>query len=237
MNSIAHTLLYIIEGQPVPRHIGNDTTIMILMLVCFLFFIVALASVKPIATKILKEMFLTPRDENWGSSSGTELRFGLAMACLACLTMAIFTFIAVNEQISVIPPEHGYLWPVLLLTAVFMAYLLLKWLTYSLVNCTFFSSKKNLHWSHFYLQTISVEAILLFPATLLLLYLDIPTEKMVYFFFFVFLFVKILSFYKSWAIFFRQNDFYLQTFLYFCTLEIVPTVSLAGMLVLTVERL
>ena len=40
-----------------------------------------------------------------------------------------------------------------------------------------------------------------------------------------------LTFYKSWAIFFRQNSMFLQIILYLCTLEIVPLLSLGGALV------
>jgi hypothetical protein len=46
------------------------------------------------------------------------------------------------------------------------------------------------------------------------------------------LFVKILSFYKVYRIFFQRKTYFLQFFLYFCTLEIVPLAILGGVLML-----
>ena len=44
--------------------------------------------------------------------------------------------------------------------------------------------------------------------------------------------VKILSFYKSYLIFFKRNGLFLQIILYFCALEVVPLSALWGGLVL-----
>ena len=51
-------------------------------------------------------------------------------------------------------------------------------------------------------------------------------------------FVKILTFYKSYIIFFAQNGLYLQNILYFCALEMVPLVSLwSGLAVIVNHKL
>ena len=42
--------------------------------------------------------------------------------------------------------------------------------------------------------------------------------------------LKILSFYKTNLIFFRQNGSFLQNILYFCALEITPLIALWGTL-------
>jgi len=47
--------------------------------------------------------------------------------------------------------------------------------------------------------------------------------------------VKILTFYKSYIIFFKQKRYFLQIILYFCALEIVPLFALWGGLLSIVD--
>ena len=64
--------------------------------------------------------------------------------------------------------------------------------------------------------------MLLFPLVLLLIYFQISVQNAAFYFIFVLSFVKILTFYKSYIIFFKQKDYFLQIILYFCTLEMIP---------------
>ena len=60
------------------------------------------------------------------------------------------------------------------------------------------------------------------------IYFDFSTENALIYIGFVLFLNKILTFYKAYQIFFRGNGLYLQTFLYFCTLEIAPMLALGG---------
>ena len=68
----------------------------------------------------------------------------------------------------------------------------------------------------------------MYPAVLLLVYFDLPLDVVLYYFIFVVVLGKILAFYKSYVIFFRQKGGFLQIILYFCALEIVPLTVLVG---------
>ena len=72
---------------------------------------------------------------------------------------------------------------------------------------------------------------------LLQVYFGLSVEKALVIIVFTLLLGKIMSFYKSWVIFFRQNDFVLQIFLYFCALEIMPLLALWGVLMQIVKYL
>jgi hypothetical protein len=52
----------------------------------------------------------------------------------------------------------------------------------------------------------------------------------------IIIFIKLLSFYKVYRIFFQRKAYFLQFFLYFCTLEIVPLATLGGILMF-IEKL
>ena len=53
----------------------------------------------------------------------------------------------------------------------------------------------------------------------------------------VLIFIKILTIYKTYVIFFNQKALYLQIILYFCALEMVPLLSLWGGLAVIVNHL
>jgi hypothetical protein len=81
-----------------------------------------------------------------------------------------------------------------------------------------------------------VEGVLLFPALLLQTYFQFPIQNVAYYCFGVVILIKILTFYKTYIIFFRQNALYLQNILYFCALEMVPLLSLWGGLAVIVNQ-
>ena len=83
-----------------------------------------------------------------------------------------------------------------------------------------------------YLFLFSCEGVLLFPVVMLLTYFNLSLDAAIIYALIVVGLVKILSFYKSYIIFFRGNGSFLQIFLYFCALEVVPLSALWGGLVL-----
>ena len=83
-----------------------------------------------------------------------------------------------------------------------------------------------------YLFLLSCEGVLLFPVVMLLSYFDLSLQVAVIYTIIVLVLVKILSFYKSYLIFFKRNGLFLQIILYFCALEVVPLSALWGGLVL-----
>ena len=113
----------------------------------------------------------------------------------------------------------------------------LKMLLYRVVNGVFFGRKKSVRWLKSLVFAVSVEGILLYPLVLLQSYFDLSVQKAVIYVFFVIALVKMLLLYKSFVMFFKQKPFCLQIILYFCALEIMPLLSLWGVLVKVVDYL
>ena len=83
----------------------------------------------------------------------------------------------------------------------------------------------------------SVEGVALFPQVMVQSYFDVPLQNgMIYTLLILFL-VKITTLYKGYLVFFKGKTFVLQIILYFCALEIVPVLSLWGILVMVVDYL
>ncbi len=83
----------------------------------------------------------------------------------------------------------------------------------------------------------AMEGVALFPLVMLQIYFDISVQSAIIYAAVVLILVKILTIYKCFVIFFRQNGVVLQIILYFCALEIVPVLALAGFMVMIVDYL
>ena len=79
----------------------------------------------------------------------------------------------------------------------------------------------------------SAEGVLIFPAVLLQSYFDLSINTVAIYSIIMVVFVKLLTFYKSYTIFFREIPFFFQIILYFCALEAVPMATLIGSLAIT----
>ena len=79
----------------------------------------------------------------------------------------------------------------------------------------------------------SIEGIALFPMVMLSVYFNLSLQTTIAYTAIVVILVKLLAFYKSYLIFFQKTSVFVQSFLYFCALELMPLGSLWGVLVLT----
>jgi hypothetical protein len=98
----------------------------------------------------------------------------------------------------------------------------------------FFSKRKILQFHGSLLLITSLEGVALFPLVLLLAYFQFSLQNAIYYTATIVIFAKILTFYKSYTIFFNEKSGFLQNILYFCALEMIPLISLwSGLLVIT----
>lgn len=220
---------YGVAGDPVPYTLRGDNTMTLILLFCFMLFIISVANSKRFIVRQAKHFFFLPHSgsDAMGETSG-ELRFQLFLAMLDCLLWAIAAYLYATEvipQSSVLP--NDFLLVALLFAAVMLFYLL-KAALYSVVNLVFFDSKLNLRWMKSQLFITAAQGVLLFPVVLLQIYFELPLQNAAYCCGLILLMTKMLTFYKYWLIFFRRKGGVLQTFLYFCALEIVPLLVFGG---------
>ena len=111
------------------------------------------------------------------------------------------------------------------------------WLMHFVVDPVFFGGKKTIQLFKVQLFITACSTTLTLPLVMLLVFFDLSVEKCIFYFCSVLILNKILTFYKCWFIFFRQKGFFLQTFLYFCALEITPLLAFSGVWLMTVNNL
>jgi len=215
-----------VSGDPIPYAIRNDDTITGLLLVSFVVALMAFAASRNYIYRQLKTFFYPQKAGMDTTETSGEYRAQFYFLLLTCLLLSLLYFLYTQEYIAdtfILSDEY-------LLVAIFFAtfcgYYGVKALLYTGVNLVFFDSKKNEQWLRTTLFLNGAIGVFLFPAVMLLTYFDVSPKTIIYYLIIVLVFVKILTFYKCSAIFFRQNVLYLQIILYFCTLEIIPLLAL-----------
>lgn len=229
---------YGVAGDPVPYTLRGDNVITSLLLACFIMAAIAFASSRRFITKQLKDFIYLPRsEESTLTETSSEIRYQFFFVLQTCLLLSItYFFYVINFVTRTFVLDSTYLL-VGIFFAVFLGWMVMRAVGYSMVNCVFFSGKKNIQWMKSLLFITAAEGVILFPAVLLQVYFYLPFQNVVYFFIFALILIKILTFYKCWVIFFRQNAFSLQIFLYFCALEIIPLMALWGIMAGIVNEL
>ena len=223
-----------VAGDPVPYAIHNDHIITGILIFSFLLIMFALSKISNFMVHQAKHFFYMPKVEQEFTETGTEVKFQLAFLTITSLYYALLFYFYATRKIAdtfILSSEYSLL-AIFFITL--MAYFAIKAILYTMVNNVFFGPKKNLQFLGSLLFIIATEGVCLFPLVLLLAYFQFSMQNAILYCIFILSLAKILTFYKSYIIFFKQNRFFLQIILYFCALEIVPLVMLwSGLLGIT----
>jgi len=219
---------YGVPGDPVPYTVRNDDTITMLLIFCFITFIVTLGHAHRFIIRQLKNFFFITHNDELMTETKGEIRLQLFLAMQTCLLLAICSFFYANHYVSDTYFLDSDLQLIGLYFILFILFFSLQSLLYWNVNRLFFDDKSNLQWWRASLFLTAASGVLLFPAVLLQVYFSISLENVTFYYLFVLILYLSLTFYKAWDIFFRQNVFSLQIILYFCALEIVPLLAFTG---------
>lgn len=219
-----------VAGDPVPYSIAGDNALTALLLACFVLAVFALGTARDFIIRQAKSFFYVQHANTTEiTETAGELWMQMLLMAQTCLLFSIIVFSYTRTYVgdTFVIEQYQLIG---LYTAVVAVYFLLKILLYWGVGKVFFDSKKNEHWIKSFLFTAAAEGVLLFPVVMLIAYFELSIQHAAVYVGIVILFVKILAFFKTILIFFRQNGTYLQIILYLCALEIVPLALLLGSL-------
>lgn len=224
---------YGVAGDPVPYTMRNDNVITGLLLGCFVVALFSLAHARGFLFRQAKNFFYVSKSGPKSVTETTsEIRLQFFLVGLTCLLFSILCFFFSREYIAetlILSSQHQL---IAICFAIMVVYFLLKGLLYWSVNWIFFDRKKNEQWMKSQLFIFAMEGLALFPLVLLQVYFNLSMQSAMIYALIVIILVKILSFYKCYLIFFKGISVVLQIFLYFCALEIIPLLSLGGILAL-----
>ena len=215
-----------VASDPVPYNIGSDDVITSLLLFCFVLMGVSFSGVRGFISRQFKGFFYIPHEGTTEvTETAGEVRFQVYLVVQTALLLALLYYFYTLRVIGGTFMLDSQYWLIAIYAGILMAYFLLKYLLYGLVNNVFFGSKRNGQWVKSMLFLTALEGMLLFPIVLMQGYFDITVENVETYFVVVLIFVKLLTIYKCFSIFFRQKVFCLQIILYLCALEIVPLLA------------
>ena len=225
------------SGDPVPYSYANDNLVTSLLIIGFLLIAFAFSRMSNFIVGQAKNFIHPSQNRLTLSETSSEIYMQVVLTFLACIVYALLYYLYATEYLAktyVTTSEYVLLG---IFLAVFVGYFLMRFGLYTMVNNLFFDSSRNKKFLTSLLYLSSIEGLLLYPALALLAFMHLPAQNAIWYCLTVVILVKILTFYKSFTIFFKQNDLFLQIILYFCALEMVPLFTLWGGLSVIVDIL
>ena len=225
--------MYGIPGDPIPYSLRHDHVMTSVLLGMFMLTLLLLSHTRGFFMRQVKTFFNMPRtDDVFMPETSSELRCQFFLVAQTALLLGILQFFYTQQYIGTTFILQSDYILIGIFFVMILGYFLVRALLYTMVNNVFFSTTKNTQWQKIYLLIVSVEGLMVFPLVLLQVYFDLSAKNVILYFAIVLLLTKLLTFYKSFIIFFRRFGGFLQIILYFCALEIIPMVVIWGAMVL-----
>ena len=228
---------YGMAGDPIPYSYANDHLVTSLLIIGFLLIAFTFSRMSNFIVGQAKNFIRPSKNSMSLSETSGEIYMQVILTGLTCIVYALLYYLYATEFLAstyVTSSEYALLG---IFLGVFVVYYLLRFGLYTMVNNLFFDSDRNKKFLTSLLYISSLEGLLLYPALALLAFMHLPAQNAIWYCIIVLILVKIMTFYKSFTIFFKQNDLFLQIFLYFCALEMVPLMTLWGGLSVIVDIL
>ena len=223
--------------KPIPYSYANDHLVTSLLIIGFLLIAFTFSRMSNFIVGQAKNFIRPSKNSLSLSETSGEIYMQIILTGLTCIVYALLYYLYATEFLAstyVTSSEYALLG---IFLGVFVVYYLLRFGLYTMVNNLFFDSDRNKKFLTSLLYISSLEGLLLYPALALLAFMHLPAQNAIWYCIIVLILVKIMTFYKSFTIFFKQNDLFLQIFLYFCALEMVPLMTLWGGLSVIVDIL
>lgn len=181
----------------------------------------------------IKDFFTSKRtysDEKSNESTREPYNiFMLISISVLSLTLVCFNSLAISDEFD---KDLGIpYWLFAAGYAACMAFIYLKAWVYALVNWTFFDHESSTKWMHGYLLVTSLSAFVILPLSLVAVFFESSMEIVTLCFTIVYILYELLLFFKLFVNFESKKYGYLLIILYFCSVELMPTIAMSRILV------
>ena len=222
-----------VEGSAIPYRLRGDNGITLLILLCFMLTTVAVKVSSGFIARQIKDFFYVVHSgPKYVDETASEVRFQTLLVLQGVLLLALFQYMYATHLYGdmLIYPRQYLLMGMAF--AMMVGHLFFKYLLVTAVNGVFFERTLTAQWLKTQLFILAVGGILVAPAVLLQVFFNLSVNKAGIYLLCVLMVVKLLLFYKCFIIFFKRLGSFLQFFLYFCALEVVPLALLWGVMLL-----
>lgn len=227
-----------IAGSPTEYQFRHDDFVTAYLLISFLMMAWVVTSSWKFFKTQFRDFFHTRERPNlFGEHEDTVLRGRLFLVIQTCVMIALVFF---TLSRSYLPDVFAQVSPYLLLgtsTLVALGYYGVKMALYNIVNHTFFSANHCRMWNEVYLTSVLVTGLSLLPVALSIVFLDLPLYYILIACILLLSVIKISLAYKCHHIFFKTTLGGVHLILYLCTLEFIPLILFAVLLIATSQSL
>lgn len=218
-------------GTPAHYKVGTDDVLSVSVVIMVLVAILALSSSMGFVVRQGRNFFFRENDRTTTvPDTNKEIWSQVALVGFTTVMFALFYYaytMWVNDGAMMLVSRYQWLaWCLL----VFVLYQLAKMALYQWVNWVFFDGKEIEQWNKAMLFVTALEGCVATPVILLFIYGQMPLLMALSGVLIVIFLCKIFTFYKCYLIFFKRIGAFLQIFLYFCALELIPLAVLVGVL-------
>ncbi len=218
-----------VVGTPIPYNFRTDSYLAGVLVLCFVLMVWFFSRSQHYIIFCLKSFFrMRPVANERNDHRGSEIYGQILIIGQLCLTLGVLYYDYLQEvcpDLRSVIAESPYI--IIGVTAgMMLGYGCIKSLLYMAVNNVFFSKGQCAEWREAYIHSVMVTGLLLFPVTLLVVYLDMPLDTQILLFVSIIGVVKVVLFLKCIRTFFGGFSGSLHLILYFCTLEIAPALCL-----------
>lgn len=229
---------YGIAGDPVPYSVRTDNVLTPVLILGILMLAFCVRRSSRFFAFQMKNFFHVVRSGSMlERESASEKRYLFYAEIYTALILALVFFFYAKEYISDTYVTYSEYTLMGIFLGSFLLYFLFEHMLQLAVNKVFFTPYQTSQWNTTKMMTTTWAGILLTPMLLLMTYFGLSVENSLIYTLSVIIFTKILLIYKCFQIFFRKKGAFLQIFLYFCTLEIIPPLILWGILVIIANYL
>ena len=218
-----------VEGSAIPYRLRGDNGITLLILLCFMLTTVAVKVSSGFIARQIKDFFYVVHSgPKYVDETASEVRFQTLLVLQGVLLLALFQYMYATHLYGdmLIYPRQYLLMGMAF--AMMVGHLFFKYLLVTAVNGVFFERTLTAQWLKTQLFILAGGGILVAPAVLIQVFFNLSVNKAGIYLLCVLMVVKLLLFYKCFIIFFKRLGSFLQFFLYFCALEVVPLALLWG---------
>lgn len=215
------------NGEPIPYMLRADWIITCIMLLCFLLGTFVLKDGKRYLLFRFKKLFWSTRQNNQAEIiTSAYFQHSVILTSITCILggLCLYDYFVDQTPLLFTHVPHGVVLGTYILIAIL--FVLLKYALYSFINWIFFDAERNKQWTETYFDVLILGGLLLFPVVLLIIYFDLNFATTKVFILFILIFAKFLLFCKCIRNFFRQIHGIVHFILYFCALELTPTLLL-----------
>lgn len=227
-----------VSGIPVPYTVKADDMLTSLLIGCFIIALLAFSKSRRFIARQVKSFVHEPSALVTEVTETTnEFRFQFFLVLQTCLLSSVLSFLYTRDTVGDVFMLPSLYHLMLIFFAVYVGYFVLKELIYGAVNGIFFGKSVTSRWFRMHIFVVSAEGVALFPLVMFQAYFDLPLQNAVIYVGLVIILVRILLAYKAYVMIFKQKSLVLQIILYLCALELMPLLTLWGVLVMIVDCL